>query len=88
MSFYGQYPIEGGGGAGTGFTASGQATLVAGTVTVSNASVASGSVIFLTCGAVGGVPGLLSVGTITAATSFVINSSSDTDTSTVNWGFI
>lgn len=75
-------------GTGSSIKASGKATLVAGTVTVSNASVASGSIIQLTCGSVGGVPGLLSVGTVIASTSFVINSSSDTDTSIINWSFV
>lgn len=63
----------------------GQSTLAAGTVTVSNTSVTASSLIFLTNGGVGGTIGTLSVGTITAGTSFVINSSSSTDTSKVNW---
>ena len=78
----------GGGGSGTPLTAYGSAVLVAGTVTVTNASVASGSKFFLTNTAVGGIQGTLSIGTITAATSFVINSSSAQDTSTVSWGFV
>jgi hypothetical protein len=41
--------------------------------------------IFLTNSTVGGTVGTLSVGTITAGVSFVINSSSATDTSQVNW---
>ena len=88
MSFYASYPVLGGGSGGTGFTASGTATLVAGTATVSNASIASGSKIFLTILAVGGIPGVISVGTITAGVSFVINSSSVADTSTIAWGFV
>lgn len=75
-------------GTGTPVTASGQATLLGGTVTVTNAMVASGSVIFLSYAALSGVPGVLSIGTITAGVSFVINSSSTTDNSTVNWNFI
>jgi len=63
----------------------GQSVLVAGTVTVSNTSVTASSRIFLTNAITGGTVGVLSVGTITAATSFVINSSSVLDTSTVNW---
>jgi hypothetical protein len=63
----------------------GQATLVGGTVTVSNTSVTANSRIFLTCAVVGGTQGMLSVGTLTASTSFVINSSNGADTSTVNW---
>lgn len=63
----------------------GQATLSAGTVTVDNTSVTSSSLIFLTNAGASGTVGTLSVGTITAGTSFVINSSSSTDTSKVNW---
>lgn len=63
----------------------GQATLVAGTVTVSTTAVTANSRIFLTCAVVGGTQGILSVGTITAGVSFVINSNSVIDTSTVNW---
>lgn len=63
----------------------GQATLVAGTVTVSNTSVTASSLIFLTDATPGGTLGFLSVGTITASTSFVINSSNALDTSKVNW---
>ena len=61
----------------------GIATLVAGTVTVNNASVTTSSRIFLTVYTAGGTQGFLSVGTRTAGTSFVINSTSATDTSTV-----
>lgn len=75
---------------GTGTTvlnsrASGVATLVGGTVTVSTASVLAGSRVRLSVLTAGGTPGFLSVGTITAGTSFVINSSSGSDTSTVLW---
>ncbi len=66
----------------------GSAVLVAGTVTVNTASVAANSLIFLTCLVVGGTQGILSVGTITAATSFVINSTDALDTSTVSWMII
>lgn len=69
----------------SGGATSGTATLVAGTVTVSTAAVAAGSKILLSRQATGGTAGHLSVGTITAATSFVINSSSGTDTSTIYW---
>lgn len=70
----------------TGSNASlGTATLVAGTVTVNTTAVTSSSKIFLTHGVAGGTLGILSVGTITNATSFVINSSSGTDTSDINW---
>lgn len=63
----------------------GQAVLVGGTVTVSNSSVTASTRIFLSRQVAGGTLGHLSVGTVTASTSFVINSSSATDTSTINW---
>lgn len=66
---------------------SGTATLVGGTVTVSTTCVKTSDVIMLTANTPGGTAGILSapVASITDATSFVINSSSGTDTSTVNW---
>jgi hypothetical protein len=66
----------------------GSAVLVGGTVTVNTAAVAAGSLIWLTALVLGGTQGMLSVGTITAATSFVINSSNALDTSTVAWMII
>jgi hypothetical protein len=74
----------------------GQATLVAGTVTVSTAAVTASSLIFLTRGTNSGTAaGVLTVGTITAATSFVINSITaggtavqTGDTAVVNWWII
>lgn len=75
----------------TGSNASvGTATLVGGTVTVNTTAVATGSTIFLTCNTPGGTQGFLSApsASITNATSFVINSSSGADTSTVNWWII
>lgn len=63
----------------------GTATLVAGTVTVSNTSVTANSRIFLTSNADGGIPGFLRVSARSASTSFTITSSSGTDTSTVAW---
>lgn len=62
--------------------------MTAGTITISTTAVTSSSKIFLTAATVGGTVGVLSVGTIVDATSFVINSSSGTDTSTVNWWII
>lgn len=59
--------------------------MTAGTITISTTAVTASSRIFLTHATVGGTVGVLSVGTVTAGTSFVINSSSNTDTSTVNW---
>jgi len=69
----------------SGGATSGTATLVAGTVTVTTAAVAAGSKILYARQATGGTLGNLSIGTITASTSFVINSSSGSDTSVVYW---
>jgi hypothetical protein len=65
--------------------ADGRSTLTAGTVTVSNSSASTSAIFQLSnCGA-GGTVGVLSVGTVVNGTSFVINSSSATDTSSVCW---
>lgn len=58
--------------------------LVAGTVTVNNTSVTAKTRIFLSPSTTGGVQGSLSY-TISAATSFTINSSNVADTSNINW---
>ncbi len=63
----------------------GTAVLVGGTVTVDTTAVTASSIIMLTRQVTGGTVGELSVGTITAGTSFVINSASSTDTSTVGY---
>ncbi len=63
----------------------GRSVLVAGTVTVTNTKVTANSEIFLTRRVAGGTLGHLSIGTVTGATSFVINSSDAADTSTINW---
>jgi hypothetical protein len=63
----------------------GTATLVAGTVTVSNTSVTANSRVFLTSQVDGGTPGWLRVSARTAGTSFTITSWSSSDTSTVAW---
>lgn len=65
----------------------GTATLASGTVTVSNANVKTGDIIFVTINTPSGTLGFLSASTadIVDATSFVINSSSALDNSTVNW---
>jgi hypothetical protein len=63
----------------------GRATLVGGTVTVSTTAVETTDIIQLTRCVTGGTEGHLSVGTVTADTSFIINSSSGTDTSTICW---
>lgn len=63
----------------------GVATLVGGTVTVATTAVTATSRVFLTSQVDGGTPGWVRVSTRTAATSFVITSSSGTDTSDVGW---
>ncbi len=65
----------------------GTATLVGGTVTVSNTRVTASSIIFLTDATTGSLVniGTPTVGTIVAGTSFVINSSNVLDTSNINW---
>ena len=66
----------------------GTAVLVAGTVTVATTEVRTGDKVLISRTTTGGTVGHLSVGTITNATSFVINSSSGTDTWTVFWQII
>jgi parallel beta-helix repeat protein len=66
----------------------GSCTLVAGTCTVSTTEIFTGDVVTLTYLAAGGVQGSLSLGTITNATSFVVNSSNAADTSTVFWQIV
>src|SRR5947209_6362093 len=63
----------------------GTCTLVAGTCTVTTHEVLTGDVIRLNRTVVGGTTGILGYGTITNGTSFVITSSSGTDTSGVYW---
>jgi hypothetical protein len=65
----------------------GTATLSGGTVTVSTTAVKTGDVIMVSRNTTGGTAGHLNapVASIVNSTSFVINSSSGTDTSTVNW---
>jgi hypothetical protein len=72
---------------GTNATMGTSAAMTAGTITISTTAVTSSSIIFLTVNTPGGTQGTLSAPTasIVAGTSFVINSSSNTDTSTVNW---
>lgn len=62
--------------------------MTAGSITISTTAVTASSRIYLTHATLGGTQGVLSVGTITAGTSFVINSSSNTDTGTVNWWIV
>jgi hypothetical protein len=63
----------------------GLSTLVAGTVTVANASVNINSRIQVTSQTDGGTPGWLRVSSINPGVGFTITSSSATDTSTVAW---
>jgi len=75
----------------TGTNASvGSSVLVAGTVTVSTTAVTANSKIFLTDVTTGSLTniGTPTVGTITAGTSFVINSTNVLDASNVNWFII
>lgn len=62
----------------------GQTTLVGGTKTITNNRATSTALIFLQVMTEGGTVGRLSY-TVSNGTSFTINSSSATDTSTVNW---
>ncbi len=66
------------------------AAMTAGTITVSTTAVTANSIIFLSANTLGGTPGTLSApsGSITPSTSFVITSSSSSDTSTVNYHII
>lgn len=75
---------------GNADSVAGTATLSGGTVTVSTTAVSASSMILVSHNTPGGTMGHLSapVASIVAATSFVINSSSGTDTSTVNWWII
>lgn len=63
----------------------GTSVLVAGAVTVSNTSMTANSLIFITSQINGGTPGFLRITAKTVGTSFVITSSSSSDTSTVAW---
>jgi hypothetical protein len=70
---------------GANNSTAGTVTLVAGTATVTNTKVTASSMIFLTAQTTGAGPGALRISARTAATSFVITSSSGTDTSSVAW---
>jgi hypothetical protein len=67
--------------------ASGIATLVAGTVSVSNLNITANSIVRLSRQAAGGTLGQLSVA-LTAGTGFAINSSSNTETSKVYYEIV
>lgn len=66
----------------------GQATLVAGTVTVNTTKVTANSRIMLTPQTTGGGPGSLRISARVAGTSFTITSTSGTDTSAVAWWIV
>jgi hypothetical protein len=66
----------------------GTATLVAGTVTVSSTEIRTGDIVQLTRQSIGGTAGNITLGTITNATSFVINSDNAADTSVVFWEIV
>ena len=76
-----------GGATGTNFKRirNGRATLVAGSVLVSDIYVTTNTRIVLSVYTPGGVQGFLSTGTRVAGTSFTISSTSVTDTSVVDW---
>ncbi|MFM9464852.1 glycosyl hydrolase family 28-related protein [Streptomyces scabiei] len=63
----------------------GTATLAAGTVTVNTTAIAAASVVQLTIQTPGGTVGSVYVNARTAGTSFVVKSTSASDTSTVGW---
>jgi hypothetical protein len=73
-----------------GAPTAGTATLVGGTVTVNTTAITANSKVMLSRNTTGGTLGHLSApqASRTAGTSFVINSSSGTETSTVDWHFI
>lgn len=66
----------------------GLATLVAGTVTVNTTAVTANSRIQLTAQSTGAAPGACRISARTPGTSFVISSTSGTDTSTVAWQIV
>jgi hypothetical protein len=73
---------------GTNASVGVSAAMTAGTITISTTAVTASSRIFLTHATIGGTAGVLSVGTIVAGTSFVINSSNSADTGTISWWII
>ncbi|MFF3190565.1 glycosyl hydrolase family 28-related protein [Streptomyces misionensis] len=66
----------------------GTATLVGGTVTVNTTAIAAASVVQLTIQTPGGTVGSVYVNARTPGTSFVIKSTSASDTSTVGWRIV
>jgi hypothetical protein len=70
---------------GTNASAGTTAAMTAGTITVNTTAALTASIIILTAQTTGGTAGALRVSSRTNATSFVITSSSASDTSTVGW---
>lgn len=68
--------------------ATGTATLVAGTVTVSDTAITAASEIRLRCATLGGTPGALYVSAKSAGVSFSITSTSGTDTTVVAYDIV
>lgn len=66
------------------------AAMTAGAITVATTAVTASSIIFVSHNTLAGTPGAVSAptGSIVAGTSFDIVSSSNTDTSTVNWWIV
>jgi len=73
--------------AGLSTSTLGQATLTGGTVTINNTNIATTDRIFLSRATTGGTEGHLSF-TVSASTSFTINSSSGADTSVIDYFII
>lgn len=71
-----------------GGSLSGRAVLSGGTVTVSTTEILAGDSVLLTRVAGSGTAGILTLGAISANTSFVIGSSSGTDAATVFWEIV
>jgi hypothetical protein len=69
----------------TGMVSGSQQLGGGGSMTVSTTEVRTGDKVDLQVKTLSGTPGFLSVGTISSGTSFVVNSSSATDSSTVYW---
>jgi hypothetical protein len=72
----------------TGAVKSGTATLVGGTVTVSDAAITAASEIRMRAATLGGTPGALYISAKVASTSFTITSTSGTDTSVVAYDVV
>lgn len=76
-----------GGATYSGPAAKGQATLVAGTVTVNNTNVNAATAIMLSRDTLGAAPGFLAISAVVNGVSFTISSSNAGDTGVVQWMF-